>query len=85
MSFLNFFFIYILVWWISLFIVLPMGVETNTKPEKGMDTGAPQKASMKRKLVINSVLALVISVVISLVVYVFGAQIENYYIQTVEV
>lgn len=85
MSFLNFFFIYILVWWISLFIVLPMGVETNTKPKKGMDTGAPRKASMKRKLVINSVLALVISVVISLVVYVFGAQIENYYLQTVEV
>ncbi len=64
MSILNVIFIYILVWWLMLFTVLPLGVERHQDEGKGHDAGAPQRANMKKKFLINSVLSAIIVAII---------------------
>lgn len=60
--------IYFLIWWITLFAVLPFGVksqhETETHP--GTDPGAPVLPRMLQKLVWTTLVAAVIFAVITL-------------------
>lgn len=55
--------VFIMVWWIVLFAVLPWGVERVKHPEKGHDAGAPKSPSIKKKLLITTLIALVITTV----------------------
>lgn len=71
MSFFNAFFIYLLIWWVMLFTVLPLGVERHDDPGRGFDAGAPKKADLKRKLILNTVISAVILAVIEALAY-FG-------------
>ncbi|WP_298370460.1 DUF1467 family protein [Azospirillum sp.] len=57
-------FVYIVVWWVALFAVLPWGVRTPENPEPGMASSAPVEPRMLRKVVATSVVALVIWLVI---------------------
>lgn len=54
--------VYFIIWWLSLFVVLPFGVrsqhETGTVAE-GTDPGAPAVPMIARKLVITTLLAAV--------------------------
>ena len=61
-------FIYLLVWWIMLFTVLPLGVQRNTDDGKGHDAGAPVRPDLKKKLIINTVLSAVIMLVVYILV-----------------
>ena len=54
---------YFVIWWISLFLVLPFGVKKNTDDTPGIEAGAPEKSMIGRKMLINSVLALVLFLV----------------------
>ncbi len=49
--------VYILVWWISLFIILPIGIRTEEKPNKGMAWGHPKPFSLKRKLLFSTIVS----------------------------
>ena len=54
--------IYFIIWWISLFIVLPFGVKTQLESDEGdMRLGtmpsAPAKAMMLRKMIATTLLA----------------------------
>ncbi len=60
MSLLSAFFIYLLVWWVVIFAVLPLGVERHDEAGKGYDAGAPKNANMKKKLVLTTVISAVI-------------------------
>jgi predicted secreted protein len=52
--------VYILVWWVTLFAVLPFWV-TPTEPEDvGHPAGAPQHPRLLRKAAVTSVIAAVI-------------------------
>jgi predicted secreted protein len=62
------FFIYFLIWWTMLFTVLPLGVKRHDEQGKGFDSGAPAKANIKKKLVINTLLSAVILGVIQALV-----------------
>ena len=44
MSVITAFFIYLLIWWVMLFTVLPLGVERHTDEGRGFDAGAPREA-----------------------------------------
>jgi predicted secreted protein len=59
--------IYIVLWWLSLFMVLPIGVQSlqegGVKNAEGHDTGAPVAANLKKKLVWACGLAAVLWVV----------------------
>ncbi len=57
-------FVYVVVWWIALFAVLPWGVRAPDNPEPGMATSAPVEPRMGRKVLATSILALVIWLVI---------------------
>jgi predicted secreted protein len=50
---------YILIWWVVLFAVLPMGVERDPSPRLGNMTGAPKDHKMKQKLIITSLISFV--------------------------
>jgi predicted secreted protein len=68
MSLLYASFIYLLIWWVMLFTILPMGVERHDEPGKGFDPGAPKFANLKKKLILNTVVSAVILAVIWLLV-----------------
>lgn len=59
--------VYFVIWWISLFVVLPFGVHQEQNVIEGNDPGAPQKSRIGIKLAINTVLALAIWFVIFLI------------------
>ena len=53
--------IYFVIWWITLFTVLPFGVrnsaESGTVVEEGHDAGAPVFHGLWKKAAVNSVIA----------------------------
>nr|WP_321482962.1 DUF1467 family protein [uncultured Cohaesibacter sp.] len=52
--------VYFIIWWLSLFIVLPFGVRTQAEEQNqrlGTTASAPAKAMMIRKAVATSILA----------------------------
>jgi len=49
---------YVVIWWIVLFAVLPFGVKPTTEPGgRGQMTGAPERPMMLKKVVWTSALA----------------------------
>jgi predicted secreted protein len=52
--------VYVLVWWITLFAVLPLWVTPTAPGEIGHAAGAPQRPLLGRKLALTSALAAVI-------------------------
>ena len=66
--------VYLLLWWVTLFATLPLGVrgqaeENNVVP--GTEPGAPVKADMKRKLTLTTIIASILWVIICSII-VFG-------------
>lgn len=59
MSFVTALFIYIMIWWVALFAVLPWGNKHPDTPETGMMHGAPSRPHMKQKLIATSIIALI--------------------------
>jgi predicted secreted protein len=52
---------YVVIWWIVLFAVLPIGVTPTTEPGgRGQMTGAPEKPMMGKKVLWTSLLAAVV-------------------------
>ena len=53
--------VYFVIWWITLFAVLPFGVKNSAEEgvivEEGNEPGAPVRAMLVRKAAINSVVA----------------------------
>jgi predicted secreted protein len=52
--------VYVIVWWVVLFMVLPWGVRREQNPEKGNEVGAPANPMIARKLLITSIISVVI-------------------------
>jgi len=53
--------VYFVIWWITLFAILPFGVKNSAEEgvavEEGNEPGAPVRAMLVRKAAINSVVA----------------------------
>ena len=49
--------VYLVIWWIMLFAVLPLGVRRVENPGPGQDRGAPEDPQILRKVVITSLVA----------------------------
>ena len=64
--------IYVIIWWLVFFALLPMGVtsrwESNDDGVKGADPGAPTNPDLKRKAVRASVIAAVLSAIVILII-----------------
>ena len=60
MNWLGSFFVYVVLWWLVLFAVLPFGVQRQENPEPGHDPGAPAVTHLKKKLIATTLITLVI-------------------------
>ncbi len=49
--------VYVLIWWIVLFMVLPWGVRVPDEAEPGHATSAPERPLMWRKVMATSLIA----------------------------
>ena len=56
-EFLKGFLIYVIIWWIVVFKILPIGVRKPDKVEKGHADGAPQHPQILKKFIITSLIA----------------------------
>jgi len=64
--------IYFLIWWVTLFAVLPWGVRPQgDEGEPGTDPGAPRVHNIKAKLVWTTIVSGIIFAVIALI-YAYG-------------
>ena len=52
--------VYILVWWVTLFAILPLWVTPADPEEPGFAAGAPRRPLMLRKVAVTTVLATII-------------------------
>jgi len=58
----NMFVLFLVIWWIMLFMVLPFGVRSQHEDDDvvpGSEPGAPQKSLIKKKLLITTGLAVI--------------------------
>ena len=58
---------YFIIWWITLFMVLPFGIERASNVEEGNDPGAPVRHRMLIKIVINTILAFILWSIVYLI------------------
>jgi len=64
---MNWFFdvaLYIIVWWLTLFAVLPWGVKPANEGEQGHDPGAPAQPHLLAKAIVTTLVAAVLWYVI---------------------
>jgi predicted secreted protein len=61
--------VYILVWWVTLFAILPLWVTPTDPDDPGYAAGAPRKPLMWRKLALTTAVAAVIWLGIFIVVH----------------
>ncbi len=64
MSFAEAALVFVLVWWVALFAILPVGVRRAENPEPGHEAGAPENPKLWRKgLATTAVAALLTGVI----------------------
>ncbi|MDE2229220.1 MAG: DUF1467 family protein [Alphaproteobacteria bacterium] len=56
--------LYVIVWWITLFAVLPWGVKPVEEREPGHDPGAPARPNLWKKAIATTLVAAVLWYVI---------------------
>tara|TARA_X000001036_G_C20333536_1_gene665533 strand:+ start:429 stop:683 length:255 start_codon:yes stop_codon:yes gene_type:complete len=60
--------VYVLIWWIIFFSVLPVGIQSNKEKFKerigGIDTGAPINPKIAKKFLITTIITTIIFIVI---------------------
>ena len=52
--------VFVIIWWVVLFTVLPWGVRVSDNPEPGHATSAPEKPMLWRKALITTLIAAVL-------------------------
>ena len=52
--------VYIVIWWLVLFMVLPFGVKREENVQPGHDSGAPQKPHMWKKVLATSLISAIL-------------------------
>tara|TARA_Y100000591_G_scaffold275325_1_gene251977 strand:+ start:39 stop:293 length:255 start_codon:yes stop_codon:yes gene_type:complete len=60
--------VYVLIWWIIFFSVLPVGIQSNKEKFKeridGVDPGAPKNPKIAKKFLITTIITSIIFIVI---------------------
>ena len=52
--------VYVMIWWVVLFTVLPWGVKVPDKPEPGHASSAPRNPMMWRKVIATTVITTIL-------------------------
>ena len=72
MSPFSLFVVYLLIWWLTLFAVLPMGVRGQAEEGevvRGSEPGAPVNSNMKRKVKITTIFATIIWLIVCAIIW----------------
>ena len=56
--------IFVVIWWLVLFTVLPFGVQKDDKVVGGNDPGAPKNPKIAKKFIITTIISTIIFLVI---------------------
>ncbi|MGV3579726.1 DUF1467 family protein [Brevundimonas sp.] len=69
---LTMFAIYIVVWWVVLFGVLPLGTssETHEPPTDGSQWGAPRTPNLKKKFITTTWVSFIVWLLVMFLVYI---------------
>lgn len=67
MTIFNALVVYFVIWWISLFLFLPIDISKQKNVKDGNDPGAPDKPGLKKKFILNSIFSLIILIIIILI------------------
>ena len=59
--------VYFIIWWITLFMVLPFGVRSDMNVRDGNDLGAPVKHRILFKMGINTIIATALWLVVFII------------------
>ena len=68
----SLFVVYLLIWWVTLFAVLPIGVRGQAEEGevvRGSEPGAPVDSQMKRKIQLTTIIATILWLIISGVIW----------------
>lgn len=55
--------VFIIIWWIVFFIILPIGIKQEENPIDGNDKGAPKNPNIKLKILITTIISMVLSLI----------------------
>jgi len=59
--------IFVVIWWLVLFMVLPFGVQKDNEIVRGNDPGAPKNPMLKRKIIVTSIISFFLSIIVSVI------------------
>ena len=59
--------IFVVIWWLVLFMVLPFGVQKDDEIVGGNDPGAPKNPMLKKKIILTSVISFFLSIIVSVI------------------
>ncbi len=59
--------IFVVIWWLVLFMVLPFGVQKDNEIVRGNDPGAPKNPMLKRKIILTSIISFFLSIIVSVI------------------
>ncbi len=80
MAWFTAFAVYFIIWWMTLFVVLPFGVQSQAESGNvvpGTDPGAPVNARLPLKLAVNTLLSGVIFGIWYFVTYYLGYGLDD--------
>ncbi len=74
--------VYVLIWWVIFFSILPIGIQSNKEKFRenieGVDTGAPNNPKIGKKFLITTIITSVIFIVIYYLVKLDLLNLRNY-------
>lgn len=56
--------IYVLIWWMVMFCILPFNIQTENKPTDGAMPGAPLNPHLKGKIIITTAISSLVWVIV---------------------
>ena len=71
MTIFNSIVLFLIIWWLILFIFLPIDISKQKKIELGNDPGAPENPKLKKKFVLTTFLTTIIWVISVFILKVF--------------
>lgn len=81
MSLFTGFAVYFIIWWVTLFAVLPHGVQSQAEAgevEPGTEPGAPVRSRLGMKLLVNTLVAGIVFAVWYYIAYVLGFGFDSF-------
>ena len=59
--------IFVVIWWLVLFMVLPFGIQKDDEIVGGNDPGAPKNPMLKKKIILTSIISFFLSIIVSFI------------------